>query len=129
MKRGFLFDRHFHRNVAPQRGMKNSLEKGRTLQHGQDATWHGRPARALEMRDYSEFRDWLTISKGWLRSADILVCELGRLSSRPDAGLESPANRQAGKPAPHCLAVIAGVQLRNSGLLERSVTAGLRDKV
>jgi len=25
----------------------------------------------------------------------------GRLSSRPEAGLESPANRQAGKPAPH----------------------------
>jgi len=29
--------------------------------------------------------------------ADILVCQLGRLSSRP--GLESPANWQAGKPA------------------------------
>ena len=35
-----------------------------------------------------------------LRGADILVCQLGRLSGRPEAGLESPVNRQAGKPAP-----------------------------
>jgi hypothetical protein len=27
----------------------------------------------------------------WLRGADILVCPLGRLSSRPEAGLGSPA--------------------------------------
>ena len=48
------------------------------------------------------------------RGADILVCQSGRLSSRPEAGLESPANRQAGKPAPHGLVRIAGPQFRNS---------------
>jgi hypothetical protein len=40
--------------------------------------------------------------QGCSRRADILVCQLRRLSSRPQAGLESPANRQAGKPAPRC---------------------------
>ncbi len=43
---------------------------------------------------------------GWddqrVRGADIPVCRFRRLSSRlfPDSGLESPENRQAGKPAP-----------------------------
>jgi hypothetical protein len=39
---------------------------------------------------------------------------LGRVSITL-AGLESPANRQAEKPAPHCLARIPGPQLQNSG--------------
>jgi len=41
-----------------------------------------------------------TLQGGCLRGADILVCQLGRLSSRPEAGLESPANRQAWKACP-----------------------------
>ena len=53
---------------------------------------------------YPEFRSWPAMLQGFLRGADILVCQLGRLSSRPEAGLESPANRQAGKPAPRCFA-------------------------
>ena len=41
---------------------------------------------------------------------------VGATFQSPQAGLESPANRQAGKPAPHCLAPYPGPQLRNSGL-------------
>jgi hypothetical protein len=46
-----------------------------------------------------EFRNWQKVA-GRARGADIVVCQLGRLSSRREAGLESPANRQAGKLCP-----------------------------
>ena len=42
-----------------------------------------------------------------------LGAQLGRLFSRPKAGLESPANRRARKPAPHVGRRITGLQLRN----------------
>jgi hypothetical protein len=78
-----------------------------------------------------EFRNWLTISKRWLRSADILVCEFGRLSSRPDAGLESPAGQQAGKLALHCSLVIAvfnfGIQDETSSVAAGLEGAGLNE--
>jgi hypothetical protein len=52
---------------------------------------------------------------GCLLGTDILVGQLGRVSSRPKAKLESPANRQAGKPAP--LLFDANSQIFNKALL------------
>ena len=50
---------------------------------------------------------------GYLSGADILVCQLGRLSSCPKAGLESPANRRL-ESLPHI--VCRGIEVLNFGI-------------
>ena len=54
-----------------------------------------------------------------------LSASWGRLPRRPEAGLESPANRQAGKPAPHLIGLAQNRrpstwELRISVLRERA---------
>ena len=69
-----------------------------------------------------KFRSCSATLRGCLRGADILVCPLGRLSSHPEVGLESPADRQAVKPAPLGFAV--GPRLLNFGMQSKSDRTG-----
>jgi hypothetical protein len=53
----------------------------------------------LTERRMARIQKLATARHSWLRGAGIVVCQLVRISSRAEAGLESSANRRVGKPA------------------------------
>ena len=102
---------HNHDNRAPQAGgLKPAL---RTVNSLLLFEWLFNP----------DSRSWPAMPQGCLRGADILVCQLGRLSSRPRPDWKV---RRTGRleSLPHIvLAPYPRLQLRNSGLTGQSHAA------